>query len=138
MNKQRRTFTLVELMVVVAIIGLLATVVAVNVFSQSYKARVTKVTADMNGIENAVGLYRLDNGRVPAVLEELWIRPANSPKWGPDPYVNKRPPKDPWGNEYTYERRGRQIELISLGADGVPGGTDEDADLTSTQLLHEG
>jgi general secretion pathway protein G len=138
MNQHRRAFTLVELMVVVAIIGLLASVVVVNVFNQSHKAKVTKVTSDMNSIESAIGLYRLDNGRLPSALEDLWIQPSNSPKWGPDPYVNKRPPKDPWGNQYAFERRGRQVELISYGADGAPGGVEEAEDLTSTALLHEG
>jgi general secretion pathway protein G len=138
MQGTRRGFTLVELMVVVAIIGLLATIVAVNVFNQVPKANLARVTADMSSIENAVGLYKLDTGRYPQTLQDLWVRPSNARRWGPDPYLSKRPPKDPWGNEYLYQRTGRQVELISYGADGAPGGVDEDADLSSTALLHEG
>jgi general secretion pathway protein G len=91
----------------------------------------------MSAIESAAGLFKLDTGRYPQTLQDLWVRPSNVRRWGPDPYVTKRPPRDPWGNEYIYQRIGRQIELISYGADSAPGGSDEDADLSSTTLLHE-
>ena len=137
MRPAHAAFTLVELMVVVAIIGVLATVVTVSVVGESDKTKVVRVTADMQSIETAVGMFRIHNGRLPRTLDELWVRPTNAPKWGPDPYLNKRPPKDPWGNPYLFERRGREIELVSYGSDGAIGGEDTAADLSSITLQHE-
>ena len=132
---RRAAFSLIELMVVVAIIGMLATLVVVNATGRDYDARVAKVGSDFNGLETAIATFRLANGRFPRALEELWQRPGDLPKWGPDPYLHRFPPKDPWGNLYVYEPRGRRYELISYGADGTPGGEAEAADLTATDLL---
>jgi general secretion pathway protein G len=134
-KNRRQGFTLVELMVVVAIIGMLAAVVTVNVMSQGTKARVERVKADMSSIKNAMNLFKVDVGRYPQQLSELWERPANANKWGPDPYLQETPPKDPWGNDYVYNyTSGRDFEIISYGADGAPGGTEENSDLSSKTI----
>lgn len=134
-RRRRLGFTLVELMVVVAIIGLLAAVVTVNVMGQGHKARVERVRADMKAIGDALDLFKVDCGYYPSQLQDLWERPANARKWGPEPYLKEYPPRDPWGNEYIYEyRSGSRFEIKSLGADGSSGGQDEASDLSSTSI----
>lgn len=134
-RRRQAGFTLVELMVVVAIIGLLAAVVTVNVMGQGHKARVQRVAADMKAIGDALDLFKVDCGYYPQQLQDLWERPANARKWGPEPYLKEYPPKDPWGNEYTYNyQSGSRFEIISYGADGAPGGQDETSDLSSRTI----
>ena len=134
-RNRRQGFTLVELMVVVAIIGMLAAVVTVNVMGQSHKASVGRVKADMATIKQAMNMFKTDCGRYPQQLNELWERPANANRWGPEPYLDEYPPKDAWGNDYVYNYgSGRDFEIISYGADGAPGGTEENADLSSKTI----
>lgn len=133
-RRRRRGFTLVELMVVVAIIGLLAAVVTVNVMGQGHTARVERCRADMRSIGNALDLYKIDVGVYPQQLNALWERPAQARKWS-GPYLKEYPPKDPWQNDYIYNfSGGSQYEIISYGAMGAPGGTDEEADLSSRTI----
>lgn len=135
-RRRRRGFTLVELMVVVAIIGLLAAVVTVNVMGQGHTARVERVRADMKAIGDACDLFKIACGTYPQNLQELWERPSSNAarKWA-GPYLKEYPPLDPWGNEYVYNFAGSgQYEIISYGADGAPGGVDEAADLSSKTI----
>jgi general secretion pathway protein G len=132
---QRRRFSLVELMVVIAIIGMLSTVVVISIVGRDYDARVAKAQSDFKTFDAAIGLFKVDTGRFPRALEELWQRPGDVRRWGPDPYIARFPPKDPWGNAYVFERRGRRYELICYGADGAPGGTEEGKDLSASELL---
>jgi general secretion pathway protein G len=121
-------FTLVELMVVIVIIGLLATVVVINVMPATDKAALTKARADIATLEQGVEMYRLNKLTYPASGEGLQAVVAEG-------YV-KRLPQDPWGNPYQYVapgRDGRSFDIISLGADGREGGEDEDADIGSWQ-----
>lgn len=121
-------FTLVELMVVIVIIGLLATVVVINVMPATDKAALTKARADIATLEQGVEMYRLNKLTYPASGEGLQAVVAEG-------YV-KRLPQDPWGNPYRYVapgRDGRSFDIISLGADGREGGEDEDADIGSWQ-----
>ena len=133
-RKSEEGFTLVELMVVIVIIGLLATVVMINVLPSQDKAMQTKARADIATLEQAMEMYRLDNFSYPADLNAL-VQPAA----GGDPsryrsggYVKKLP-SDPWNRPYqlTVPGKAGPFDIISLGGDGTPGGTDENADISS-------
>lgn len=137
-RRERRGFTLVELMVVVAIIGLLAATVTVSVMGQTYEARKTRCVADFENIGKALKLYKLAVGSYPRDIRYLWERPDNAAKWA-GPYLEEYPPKDPWGNDYVYTfSGGNDYEIISYGADGGPGGTDEDTDLSNKTINQTG
>ncbi|MGQ5702422.1 type II secretion system major pseudopilin GspG [Sandaracinobacteroides sp. A072] len=123
-------FTLVELLVVLAIIGLLTTVVVVNVLPMQSRAQVQKAQADIAMIEQALEFWRIDMGRYPNATEGLaaLIAPtATGAKL-------KKLPDDPWGRPYGYVIPGENNQpyaVFSLGADGQPGGEGENADLRS-------
>ena len=124
MGRQEDGFTLVELMVVIVIIGLLATVVIINVLPATDKAALTKAKADVATLEQGVEMYRLNKLRYPSGSEGLQAVTAEG-------YV-KRLPKDPWGNAYRYAqpgKDGRQFDIYSYGADGREGGEGKDADI---------
>ena len=130
-----RGFTLLELLVVVAIIGLLAGYVAPRYFGQVGKSEVNAAKAQMDALEKALDAYRLDTGRYPTAemgLAALQTKPQNEPKWN-GPYLRKAVPNDPWGKPYVYKIPGErgEYDLISFGKDGQPGGTGEDADLSN-------
>lgn len=132
-------FTLVELMVVIVIIGLLATIVAINVIPASDKARVEKAKADIATIEQALEQYRLDNMAYPAAtdgLQALLTPPpslAQPERYRRGGYIRKLP-DDPWGKPYQYAVPGRKgaFDIYSLGADGQPGGESDNADIYSS------
>lgn len=133
-------FTLVELMVVVAIIGLLAAVVTVNVMGQAGEAKKERVKADMKNIGTALDLYKLACGSYPDSIEGLWEAPGgnHARKWkGPYLSPDQVPPMDPWGNKYDYTKTGSSYEIKSMGADGAGGGTDEDTDLSSKTIFNQ-
>jgi len=127
-------FTLVELMVVIVIIGLLATVVMINVLPSQDRAMVTKARADIATLEQAMEMYRLDNLSYPPAgdLNALAAPPAGSQagRYRPGGYI-KSLPKDPWGRPYQLTVPGRTgaFDIYSLGADGAPGGEGENADI---------
>jgi len=131
---QRQGFTLVELMVVIVIIGLLATVVAINVLPSQDRAMVTKAKADIATLEQAIETYRLDNLDFPTDLQSLVAAPAGlaqPERYRQGGYV-RRLPEDPWGNPYQYRRpsaHGGQFDVFTYGADGKEGGEGNDADL---------
>jgi general secretion pathway protein G len=133
-------FTLIEIMVVVFILGLLVTLVAPRIVGRTDEARRTKAAADVKGIEEALHLYKLDNGSYPTTdqgLQALVTRPetGNVPRrWNPDGYLDAVP-VDPWGNPYAYLSDGNAYTLKSYGADGAEGGEGKYADIdTHTQL----
>jgi len=130
-----RGFTLLELLVVLVIIGLLASYVGPKYFSQVGKSEVKVAQAQIQAFEKALVQYRLDTGRFPTTaqgLNALVTRPANEPKWD-GPYLGKAVPLDPWGKTYLYRSPGQhgEYDLWSYGRDGQPGGTGENADVTS-------
>ena len=138
-RRKRAGFTLVEVMVVVVIIGLLATVVVINVLPAQDRAMVEKAGADIAVLEQAVETYRLDNLTFPRSedgLQALVAPPAslNRPeRYRQGGYV-RRLPDDPWGNPYQDRQPGRDnrpFEIISLGADGQEGGEGNDADISN-------
>jgi general secretion pathway protein G len=130
-----RGFTLLELLVVVAIIGLLAGYVAPRYFGQVGKSEVSAAKAQLDALEKSLDQYRLDTGHYPSNelgLNALVQKPPNEPKWS-GPYLRKAVPSDPWGKPYIYKIPGEKgdYDLLSYGKDGQPGGTGEDADLTN-------
>ena len=126
-------FTLIELMVVILIIGLLATIVVQNLRSATDKAKRVKAQADISQIKSALDRYYLDAGSYPTSdqgLPALMAAPTsgNDPKdWG-GPYI-ERMPLDPWGRPYFYQSDGNEYLLKSYGADGVEGGEGKNADI---------
>jgi len=133
-------FTLVELMVVIVIIGLLATIVALNVLPSGDTARVGKAKADIATIEDALELYRLQNMSYPTTsqgLAALQTAPAglaDPSRYQAGGYL-KRLPDDPWGRPYLYASPGQHgaADVWTLGADGKDGGEGIDADIGSWQ-----
>ncbi len=124
-------FSLAELMVVIVIIGLLATLVIPNVISKLGKANVAVVKTDITTIAQGVNEYYLNNnGRFPDSLESLVIEDANGDKILDRDTV----PKDPWGNEYVYELNGNSFTVSSYGADGQPGGEGKDRDIDNNMI----
>ena len=128
-------FTLLELLVVVAIIGLLAGYVGPRYFSQIGKSEVQLTRAQIDALGKTLDQYRLDTGHYPSTeqgLAALFARPANEPKWG-GPYLKKAVPLDPWGHAYVYILPGEhgEYDLLSYGKDGQPGGTGEATDITN-------
>jgi general secretion pathway protein G len=131
-------FTLIELMVVLVIIGVLAALIVPNVLDRADDARATAAKTDVNNLMQALKLYKLDNQRYPTSeqgLQSLVSKPAASPvppNW--KPYVEKLP-NDPWGRPYQYLNPGvkGEIDVMSFGADGQPGGEGKNADVGSWQ-----
>lgn len=128
-NRKQQGFNLFEVMVVVVILGLLATFIVPRIAGRPDEARVTKARADIRTIETALDLYRLDNGSYPSTdqgLQALVERPSSSPvprNWRDGGYI-KRLSKDPWGHPYQYLNPGEhgEIDIFSYGADSQPGG----------------
>ena len=136
MTRDEDGFTLVELMVVIVIIGLLATVVVTNVLPLLDRGNSEKARADVALIEQALDMYRLDNFTYPTSeqgLNALLTPPAGLAQ--PDRYRRggyvKRLPSDPWGKPYQYVSPGQRgaVDIYSFGADGAPGGEGDKADI---------
>ncbi|HQT25940.1 MAG TPA: type II secretion system major pseudopilin GspG [Burkholderiales bacterium] len=135
MNSRQSGFTLLELLVVMVIIGLLAAYVAPKYFAQIGKSETKTAAAQVDALGKALDQYRLDVGHYPTTeqgLAALNAKPANEVKWD-GPYLKKKVPLDPWGKPYVYRQPGEHgdYDLLSYGRDGQPGGTGEDADITS-------
>lgn len=129
-------FTLLELLVVVAIVGLLAGYVGPKYFDQIGKAEIKATRAQIDALEKGLDQYRLDVGRYPTTeqgLSSLINRPSGENRWA-GPYLKKTVPTDPWGHPYQYKFPGEngEFDLYSLGRDGRPGGTGEDADISNS------
>ena len=142
MNKTRSNqgFTLLEIIVVVAIIAILAAYIAPKVAGRVDDARISKAKSDIRVLESSLELYKLDNFVYPSNdqgLDALVNRPSgeNSRNWREGGYIKKLT-KDPWGNEYRYAYPGSngEFDIFSLGADAVAGGEGEAADIGSWNL----
>ena len=138
-----RGFTLIELMVVIIILGVLAMWVAPKIMGRPGEARQVKALLDIQNLETALKLYKLDTGMYPTTeqsLQALVEKPetGNVPKkWKDGGYLEKsRVPKDPWGNEFIYLSPGLKgdFDIISYGLDGVPGGEKENKDINNWEI----
>src|ERR1019366_2908953 len=142
-DRRRRTrgFTLIEILVVITVIAILAMLVAPSIFQHGGAAKSATARSQIEMLGTALDAYRLDNGRYPTTqqgLNALWEIPTvDTPTNWRGPYLRKPVPPDPWGVAYIYLCPGQVnlngYDLLSYGADGRPGGTGEDADITSWQ-----
>lgn len=140
----RDGFTLIEILVVMAIIMGLVTVVTVNVLQKQKKARVDTAKIQIRELQNAVAHYQIEQGRIPTMeqaLDALVRRPTAPPvpeTYPKDGYLASRNlPRDPWNHEYVYivpGPEGLPFEIVSYGVDGEPGGADDAADISSAKL----
>lgn len=143
-HRARGGFTLIEILVVMAIVMGLVSVVGVNVIRHQREARVKTATIQIRELQNAIAHFETEQGRIPTMeqgLEALVQKPVSSPvpeRYPPDGYLaSRRLPKDPWGNDYIYVAPGREglpFEIISYGADGESGGSGDAADISSADF----
>ena len=137
-NNSEKGFTLIEIMVVIIILGILASFVALNLTGQTEEARRTQARVQMETFKTALKLYKLDNGSYPSTEQGLQalVKPPEvgklPRKWREGGYIDKIP-KDPWGNEYVYLSPGMygDFDIMSYGDDNEPGGEGKDADVNS-------
>lgn len=136
-QQAQKGFTLIEIMIVIVIIGVLATLVIPNVMSRPDEARVVSARHDVATLVQALKLYKLDNGRYPTTeqgLNALVKKPTAEPvprNWKMGGYLDKLP-QDPWGSPYQYNNPGthnNEIDVFSFGADGKLGGTGNDEEI---------
>ncbi|NNK84053.1 MAG: type II secretion system major pseudopilin GspG [Desulfobacterales bacterium] len=141
--KSTHGFTLIELMVVIVILGILVSFIAPKIMGRPDEAKQVKARVQMESLETAIKLYKLDNGIYPMTeqgLQALVEQPQTGTlpkKWRKGGYLEKgRVPKDPWGNEFVYLSPGAHgdYDIISYGADGVPGGDEYNKDINSWEI----
>ena len=140
-GKRLRGFSFIEVMVVIIILGLLSSIVGVYLFDSAEKAKADATKTQIRGLETALDLYRLHNSRYPSSeqgLKALLERPEVGliPKNWNGPYLRgNNLPTDGWDSPFQYiSANGNEYEIISLGADGIDGGVDLDADISSSDL----
>ena len=139
--RRLRGFSFIEVMVVIIILGLLSSIVGVYLFDSAEKAKADATKTQIRGLETALDLYRLHNSRYPSSeqgLKALLERPEVGliPKNWNGPYLRgNNLPEDGWDSPFRYiSENGNEFEIISLGADGIDGDVDLDADISSTNL----
>ena len=132
-GRRQRGFTLMELLVVLAILGLLMSLVGPQVLNQLGGAKTKTAGIQIKDLEQALEMYKLDVGRFPSTsegLDALVKKPGNATGWN-GPYLKSDVPLDPWNREYHYKYPGEraEVDIFSYGANGSPGGDGEDADV---------
>lgn len=128
-RQQRNSgFTLIEILVVMAIVAMLAVMVAPNLFRQRAGAQRDAAVAQISALETALDAHFIDVGEYPDSLEGLIENESGRASWN-GPYLRRDIPMDPWGNPYVYDSEGREFTLISYGPDGQQGGSGDDADI---------
>lgn len=142
MQRRQQGFTLLEIMVVIVILGVLASLVVPNLLGNKDKADQQKAITDISALEGALDMYRLDNGVYPTTdqgLDALVTKPTSSPEprsYRQDGYI-KRLPQDPWGNDYQYLNPGEHgtTDIFTLGADNQEGGEGVNQDIGNWNML---
>ena len=135
----RKAFTLIELMIVIIILGLLASLVVPNLIGQSERAKEKLTCVQMKSLKNALNSFKIQYGHYPTTTEGLkaLVQNPNPQKYKDYPnkgfLSNKHLPKDPWGDKYIYVNNNGDIDIISLGADGKEGGSGENKDIHLSQ-----
>jgi len=137
---RRKGMTLIEMLVVIVVLAILASLVAPSIFQHVGSAREAAARSQIEMLSAAMDAYRLDNGYYPTTeqgLQALRVAPQTDPaprNWR-GPYIRKSVPEDPWGRPYIFQSPGQVnyngFDLMTLGRDGQPGGTDEDHDITN-------
>lgn len=138
-ERSMRGFTLIELLMVMVIIGLLAAAVVPQFTGKVGKAKLQSAQVQIEMFGAALDAYHLDVSRYPTTeqgLTALRVQPDEASNWD-GPYLKKRIPSDPWGNEYIYKSPGDhgEYDIISYGRDGKEGGEDDDRDIVSWRGL---
>jgi general secretion pathway protein G len=138
-DARNKGFTLIELLIVMVILGLLAALVAPRMFGKVGTSKQKAAKTQISFFETALDTYRLDVGKYPTTeqgLQALRVKPDGVGRWA-GPYLPKEVPLDPWGTRYKYVYPGEHgdYDIISLGADGNPGGEGEDSDIVSWKDL---
>ena len=128
----QRGFTLVELLLVLMILALIGGLVLPGIIGKAESAKAKAAASQVSRLAMAVESYYLDTGTTPDSLEQLVTEGGDTPGWN-GPYVKPSSLKDPWGREYEYSNPGEHAEfdLVSLGADGQPGGEDKNKDVNN-------
>lgn len=126
--------TLLEIMIVLAILGGLATLVVTQVIGQLDKSKVKQAQILISNLTGVLDMYYTDCGAYPQETVALKENTEDCPNWGPISYVKKNVPKDPWNRDFIYESEGSSYVLISLGKDGREGGQGLDSDISSEDL----
>lgn len=140
-SRRQSGFTLIEIMVVVVILGIMATLIGPKLLSRVDDAKITKAKQDIAQLKQSLELYKLDNQRYPTTeqgLQALVTKPTTGPAangWKTGGYIDKLP-KDPWNGTYQYLAPGVKgpVDIFTFGADGQPGGSGNDADIGSWDL----
>jgi len=134
--RNQKGMTLLEIMIVLAIVASLIGVLATQINSRMKKAKINQAKIHIGELGKALDMYYTDCNSYPTTAEGLGAlvtQPSTCAQWGPDPYL-KRAPKDPWGGDYIYESQGNNYNIISLGADKKEGGSGDGADISSADL----
>ncbi len=134
-DRRQQGFSLMELLIVMVILGMLAAIVGPALWDKLGGAQRNAAKTQISNIEVALDSYRLDTFKYPNSLEDLFKNASNNPKWN-GPYLKKGVPKDPWGNDYQYQKPGqdgRDYDLYSFAVDGVQGGEGDNADVVNWQ-----
>jgi general secretion pathway protein G len=130
-NRTQAGMTLIEIVIVVAILASLMAILGTQVTKRFQKAKVDQARIGIGELSKALDMYYTDCLRYPQALQSLISNQENCGNWGPASYTKAANLKDPWGNEFIYELRGSTFTLLSLGADGREGGEGNDADISS-------
>lgn len=136
--RNQKGMTLIEIMIVLAIIGAIVSLLGPKILGAQDKAKVREAKIQIGQIVNSLSMYYTDCGKYPASLDGLVKQDANCSNWGPEAYYKIKKSqegiKDPWGHDFSYELKGAEYTIRSLGRDGADGGSGYDADISSDDL----